>query len=225
MPPRRLELGSDVRCSDAAFGELADLVIDPTTRRVTHLVVRPHHRPDEARIVPVGCVVSGGEESRITLSSTVAEVEALERMHEAAYLPLGELPLDDPDWDVGVTETLGLPYFQDIEGQPVDLDPHVTFGYDRVPKGEVEIRRKSAVKSAEGAHLGHVDGLVVDAGGDISHLVLEHGHLWGHRDVTIPIGSVDRVETDVVVLRISKREVGALPSRRVHRWPRRPADA
>lgn len=36
----RLELGGRVDCSDGTFGELADVVIDPTTKRVTHLVVK-----------------------------------------------------------------------------------------------------------------------------------------------------------------------------------------
>jgi len=220
MPSRRLDLGRPVRCTDAEFGELADVVVDPTTRCVTHLVVHPHNRPEEARIVPVGWAATDGPETEITLSSTVAEVEALERMHESAYLPLGQFPVDDPDWDVGVSDMLGLPYFQGLDGQPIEMDPNVMIGYDRVPKGEVEIRRASPVTSADGAELGHVDGLVVDDAGRVSHVVLQHGHLWGRRDVSIPIGAVQRVETDVVVLRLSKGEIGALPSQRVHRWAR-----
>jgi sporulation protein YlmC with PRC-barrel domain len=220
MPPRRLDLGSPVHCADAQFGELADVVIDPTTRCVTHLVVRPHTRPDDARIVPVDWATSEGTGTAIRLSATVAEVDRLDPLHETAYLRLGEFPVEDPDWDVGVEDMLGLPYFQGIEAQPIEADPHVMVGYDRIPKGDVEIRRASAVTAADGAHLGHVDGFVVDQAGHISHVVLERGHLWGRRDVTIPIGAVDRVENDVVVLRLTTGEVGALPSHRVRRWGR-----
>jgi hypothetical protein len=39
----RLELGSRVDCTDESFGTLADVVIDPTSRRVTHLVVERDH--------------------------------------------------------------------------------------------------------------------------------------------------------------------------------------
>jgi sporulation protein YlmC with PRC-barrel domain len=46
----RLELGSPVNCTDGPFGELAEIVIDPTKRRVTHLVVEPHG--GEALVVP-----------------------------------------------------------------------------------------------------------------------------------------------------------------------------
>ena len=51
----------------------------------------------------------------------------------------------------------------------------------------------------------------------ISHVVLEHGHLWGRREVGIPISEVDRVENDEVILRLTRDEVGALPSVRVRR--------
>ena len=148
MAPQRLDLGSAVHCADAEFGELADVVVDPTTRRVTHLVVRPHNRPDEARIVPVDRATNEG--AAVKLSFTVAEVEALDRMHETAYLRLGEFPVADPEWDIGVEEMLGLPYFQGIAAEPLEADPHVMYAYDRVPKGDVEIRRSSAVTSPFG---------------------------------------------------------------------------
>jgi sporulation protein YlmC with PRC-barrel domain len=220
VPTHRLDLGSPVHCTDAQFGELADVVIDPTTRRVTHLVVRPRNRPDDARIVPVEWATPEGPETAITLAATVAEVNRLDRLHETAYLRLGEFPVVDPRWDVGVEDMLGLPYFQAVDAQPIEADPHVMFGYDRVPKGEVEIRRGSAVTSVDGADLGRVDGFVVDGAGHISHVLLERGHLWGRREVAIPVGAVDRVANDVVVLRLGREEVGALPSHRVHRWGR-----
>jgi len=214
----RLDLGHPVHCSDAEFGELADVVIDPTTRRVTHLVVEPHGRHELARLVPIERARAA--DAAIALDCTAAEVEQLKPLHEVAYLRLGEFPVDDPNWDVGVEDMLGLPYYQGIEAQPIDYDPHVTVGYDRVPKGEVEIRRGSRVTSADEADLGYVDGLVVDAGGHISHVLLERGHLWGRREVAIPVAAVSRVENDVVVLGLAKDEVGALPSHRVHRWGR-----
>jgi sporulation protein YlmC with PRC-barrel domain len=220
MASRRLDPGSSVHCTDAQYGELADVVIDPTTRRVTHLVVRPRNRPDEARIVPVDWAAPDGPENAITLSATVAEVNGLDRVHETAYLRLGDFPVVDPRWDVGVEDMLGLPYFQAVDAQPIEADPHVMIGYDRVPKGEVEIRRASPVTASDGADLGHVDGFVVDEAGHVSHVVLERGHLWGRREVTIPIGAVERVENDVVVLSLAKDEVGALPAHRVHRWGR-----
>lgn len=64
--------------------------------------------------------------------------------------------------------------------------------------------------SSDGERLGNVDGFMVDADDQITPLVLEHGHLWGRREVTIPIGLVAKVETDKVTLSASREEVGRL---------------
>jgi len=217
----RLELGTPVRCTDDTFGELADVVIDPISERLTHLVVRPRDQESQAaRLVPIELAEASEEKSEISLHGTVEEVNRLEPVHEFAYLRLGEAPVEDPDWDVGVEDVLAMPYYEaDPLGPNPNYEPNVGMTYDRVPKGEVEIRRSSAVTSADGHDLGHVDGFLVDGEGQITHFILERGHLWGRREITIPIGAVAKVETDAVTLSLSKDEVGALPSVRVHRWP------
>ena len=48
----RLELGKHIHCTDGEVGELADVVVDPVKRRVTHLVVQPHGNLGPARLVP-----------------------------------------------------------------------------------------------------------------------------------------------------------------------------
>jgi sporulation protein YlmC with PRC-barrel domain len=216
----RLEIGNRVRCTDGVYGELADIVIDPLEKRVTHLVVQPEQEEGEARLVPIQLAQSGGNEQReIELKCTLDEAQAFESVHQAAYLRLGESPAEDPDWDVGVEDVLAMPYYAGLDvGQfPGELASHVTMYYDRVPKGEVEVRRASAVISADGHSLGEVDGFVVDADDHITHFVLERGHLWGRKEVTIPIGAVARVESDAVHVALSKDEVGALPAVRVGR--------
>lgn len=216
----KLELGSPVRCTNGPFGELADVVIDPITRRVTHLVVAPHHRHELARLVPIDLAATANNgHAAVSLRCTLEYARQLPSVQEFAYLRLGELPANDPDWDVGIENVLALPYYGYAGlGEPtMDYDPHVSMTYDRVPKGEVEIRRASEVMSADGDRLGHVDGFLVAGDDQITHVVLERGHLWGRRDVTIPITAVTGVKTDSVTLRLTKDEVAALPAIPVHR--------
>ena len=40
-----LHLGTTVHCTDGEYGELADLVLQPGSRQVTHLVVAPSSSP------------------------------------------------------------------------------------------------------------------------------------------------------------------------------------
>jgi uncharacterized protein YrrD len=217
---RRLELGCPVDCRDGSVGELADVVIDPTRRRVTHLVVEPHHRHRLARLVPAELATTDDASSAVVLHCTAEELLRMPPVEEFAYLRVGEFPLQDPDWDLGIERVLAHPYYEhsDFGENPLDFDPHVAITYDRVPKGEVEIRRASKVFSADDHRLGHVDGFLVDLGDRITHVVLERGHLFGRREVTIPIGAVAHVATDSVTLKLTKDEVASLPDVPVHRW-------
>ena len=125
----------------------------------------------------------------------------------------------DPDWDVGVSDVLALPYYDSTGlAGPVEAAGDTGVVYDRVPKGEVEVRRSSRVMSADEHYLGDVDGFLLDDDDHITHVVLERGHLWGRREVTVPIGALESVASDVVTLKLSKDEVGDLPAHKVHRW-------
>lgn len=212
----RLQLGAPVSLSDGHMRELGDVVIDPSQRRVTHLVVQPSDRPDLGRLVSVARARIGhGDDSAVQLDCPAAEVDQLEPVRRAMYKRIGEAPDEDPDWGVGIEEVSSLPddgLFAPggiAAGMgPTDYDPRVVTSYDVVPKGEVEVRRRSVVMSAQGDHLGHVDAFVVDDDWRITKLVLEHGHLWGKREVQVPIDAVDRIGNDEVLLSVSKNEVG-----------------
>ena len=199
---------------------MADIVIDPLERRVTHLVVQPEQGERVTRLVPIQLAKGRDDERReVELECSLDEAQRFESVREAAYLRLGDSPVEDPDWDVGVKDVLAMPYYYDVVGMDPypDATDRVAMSYDRVPKGEVEVRRASAVISVDGHSLGDVDGFVVDADEHITHFVLERGHLWGRREVTIPIAAVARVESDAVYVALSKDEVGALPAIRVGR--------
>ena len=213
----RLVLGSPVRCVDSPFGELADVVIDPISRRVTHLVVQPEHRHEAARLVSIERAQSTADGIKLDLSAE--ELERLEPLQEGAFLRLGEFPVADPDWEVGIPQVLALPLYPGTDGLAATIDPdaRVSWSYDRIPKGEIELCRSSAVTSADGHHLGHVDGFVVEDDVIVA-VVLERGHLWGRREVVIPYGAVERAENDSIVLNLTKDAVGALEGRSVHRW-------
>jgi sporulation protein YlmC with PRC-barrel domain len=115
---------------------------------------------------------------------------------------------------------LALPYYESGgAGGYVGGAEEVGLVYDRVPKGEVELRRSSSVMTSDGRYVGDVDGFLVDDEDHITHFVLERGHLWGRKEVTVPIGAVTKLESDTVTVGLTEKELGDLPSHRVHRWP------
>ena len=214
----RLELDKPVLCEEEEVGKLADLVVDPVAKRVTHLVVKPEHGVGSSHLVPIELVEPTEQVGGIVLTCSRAELEALPPVEEFTYLRLGDASTKDPEWDVGVSDVLALPYYDSTGlAGPVEAVGDMGVVYDRVPKGEVELRRSSRVMAANGDYIGDVDGFLVDDD-HITHFVLERGHLWGRREVTVPIGAVSSVKSDVVTLSLSKDEIGALPSHRVHRW-------
>jgi sporulation protein YlmC with PRC-barrel domain len=210
----RLDLDCAVTCTDGAFGELADVIIDPGTQRVTHLVVQPPEHHHLARLMPISRARRGGPaDAGIVLECTVSEVNQLPPIHESNYVRLSERPAPERDSDIGIEDGLMLPPTESLGAgaigtEAIEVDPYVTLSFDRVPKGTVEIRRHSAVTSSDGHHVGHVVGFVLDDQDQIARLVLEHGHLWGKHELEVPSGSIDRIQTDEVVLTLSKDEVG-----------------
>jgi len=213
----RLDLPMPVHCVDGVFGELADVVIDSNTRRVTHLVVEAHDRRDEARLVPIEDAHSRDGSDGISLEHTIAELAKLEQIQTSDFVRSGEWPVGDANWDVGIQDMYPLSDFGGLgpealgAGMPAgEYDQHVMVSYHRIPKGNVEIRRASPVTSSQDGHLGHVVGFVIDDQEQIAHLVLEHGHLWGKRQVAIPSAAIECIRTDEVVLSLSKDDVGSL---------------
>jgi sporulation protein YlmC with PRC-barrel domain len=82
--------------------------------------------------------------------------------------------------------------------------------YDSVPLGEVEMRRGDHVHATDG-EIGRVQGLVIDGRSQhVTHVLLQEGHLWGRKDVAIPIRAVPGVENGIR-LSITKQQVQDLP--------------
>jgi sporulation protein YlmC with PRC-barrel domain len=210
-PEMRLELGRSVQLADGAAQQLVDVVIDSGSKRVTHLVVQPRDHGEDARLVPVGLAEERGGSAEIKLGVTAKDLERFDLVHEFEVLHAGERPQEDPKWDVGVEDIVVTPsYVPTAYGEYGGaLDSEVTVSYDRVPKGEIELRRASSVYSSDGHHLGSVDGVVVSEGDRLTQLFFQRGHLWWKHEVAVPAESISKFESDMVTLALTK---GDLPS-------------
>jgi len=204
----RLELGKRVRCADGAQRELADVVIDAATKSVTHVVVQPHDDHDAARLVPIQ-LAKGGDGPELSLTCTSESLQDFEPVAAHAYLRTGERIEEDSNWDVGVEDLQPVPqYAPTAFGEFGEYGQDAVVTYDRVPKGEIELRHASDVYSADRHHLGSVDGVVVDPAHRIRHLLLERGHLWWKKELEIPAAAISKFENDMVVLGVDKSELG-----------------
>ncbi len=208
-------IGSDVAASDGDAGTLKRVVVDPVAQAITHLVVEPRHREGLGRLVPVDKAES--TPSGVKLQYTMAEFEQLDSAEETQFVP-GTLGYED----YGPEQVVSWPYYGLSGGQAVGVagasvpGTSQTVTYDTVPAGEVEVRRGEPVYATDGP-IGHVHGLVMDpASHRVSHVLLAEGHLWGHKEVAIPISAVANVE-DGIQLQITKHEVADLPPVKIDR--------
>ncbi|HEY5399876.1 MAG TPA: PRC-barrel domain-containing protein [Trebonia sp.] len=206
-------IGTDASASDGAVGRLIRVIVDPTVEEVTHLVIEPEHRPDLGRLVPIELLDVGGAAGRITLRCTKAEFENLDPAEDTQIIPAS-----DGYGGYGPGQIGYMPYYG-LEGGGMAVPgigrgagaiaPQVV-ATDSVPLGEVEIRRGEPVQATDG-DIGRVQGLVIDPGSrHVTHFLLQEGHLWGKKEVAIPISAVTSTH-DGIVLKLSKHEVQDLP--------------
>ena len=46
----------------------------------------------------------------------------------------------------------------------------------------------------------------------MTHVLLQEGHLWGRKDVAIPVGNITRMDDGGISVSMSKHEIGGLPA-------------
>ena len=210
-----LTLNSTIIGSDGCEFGLDDVVIDPLSRTVTHVVLTHGHGHRQPRLVPVDDLDVGPDRARVACDE--GSFEGYPMIQEWDYVRFGEFPVAQPGWATGIEQVYGMAYYG-ADFANGWYDDHFTLGWHRIPPGEVEIRRRSTVRAADGREVGTVEGFVCDDTHHVTHLVLEHGRFFGHRDITIPVGQVDRLENDEVHLAMSEDEIRKLPSVVVHPW-------
>jgi sporulation protein YlmC with PRC-barrel domain len=200
----QFSIGADASCTDGACGKVTRVVVDPVAQAVTHLVVDRHGK---SRLVPLDLVDAAGDEIR--LRCTRAEFNELEPLETKQFLPVSG---GGADLGYGQNQML-WPYYAIGGRGPMRITGagHREEVIESIPAGEVAVRRGQHVRATDGT-IGEVQGLVIDpASHQVTHMLLQEGHLWGRQQITIPIGAVRAVEGYGVRLNITKQQVQDLP--------------
>ncbi len=203
-------IGADAVCSDGNCGHVTRVVIDPVAEVITDLVIEPHHRSGLGRLVPLDMIDVAPDEVRVRCD--LAAFDRLPRAEETRFLPGN----NGGYGGYGPGQAVCLPYFRvrgDMSlGSPIDPgDAFQPAVYDALPLGEVAIQRDEEVHATDGS-VGRVKGLVIESRHHhVTHVLLQGGHIWGRREIAVPIGDVARID-DGIRLRISKGQVQDLPA-------------
>jgi sporulation protein YlmC with PRC-barrel domain len=194
-----IPVNAEVYCSDGRCGHSTYIIVNPVSRKVTHLVVKEKQAPHTERLVPIKLVTETTHD-RVRLGCSQDELSRTEPFAETEYIRDGI-----PDYEQYEDTYLVWPY------RVPDVTKTVSVRHKRVPHGELAVQRGARVHASNG-RIGHVDEfLVAPEDGHITHLILREGHLWGQKDVAIPISEIERIEENKVYLKLNKRDVGKLP--------------
>lgn len=201
-----ISINAKVSCSDGPCGRTTHVIIKPTTEEITHLVVSNEAFPETEYLIPIDQVAESTSD-HIQLMCSSNELLKMPIFDEMEFVPSN------------LTGFIGNPYMMWPFYVPAAAS--ITLEREHIPADELAIRRGARVEAADGP-IGSVNEFLIDPGNDhITHLVVHEGHLWGQKDVTIPMSQIDHYRDNTVHLKLNKEDVKKLPSIPVeHSWPK-----
>jgi sporulation protein YlmC with PRC-barrel domain len=186
-------LNAHVECTDGRVGHLENIILNPKTEKITYLVVRGNDLQNRERIVPEKLVKEATPDT-VRLSIDKERFERMKDFIQEEYIPSNIML-----------------YMADMAGWDAGTPAGVFVEHEAVPAGGMLVHKGAKVFATDG-HVGRVDDFLVEKRtGRITHLILLEGHLWGKRDVSIPVSRIDRYEDGDVYLNIDKSGVEGLP--------------
>jgi len=197
-----LKLGARASCPDGQCGEVTRTILDPHARTITHLIIEHKYQIGSGRLVPIDLVDTTGDQ--ITLRCTLAEFDEL--------APAEEVELVE-GVDYGDVGSMGVGASASGMGIGMGLGHHrPTVASDNVPEGESEVVRHEHIHATDG-EIGRLKGFAVDpADHRVTHVLVREGHLWGRKEVAIPVSAVTSLD-DGIWLNLTKQQVEELPPR------------
>jgi hypothetical protein len=195
-----IPLNAKVECADGPCGETTTLIIDPTTRKVTHVVVKDPGSVE--RLVPFDQVANTGDDL-IHLGCTKAGLAEMRPFIETHYVK-SEASYQAGASYQGAALAYQAPY-------AVHKRDRVPVEEERIPSGQLAVHRGARVQATDG-HAGKVGEFVNDPdSGEISHLILMKGHLWGKKEIAVPVSAINFSDEDTVYLKLDKHAIDQLP--------------
>jgi len=205
-----IPLNAQVECTDGVCGRSVYVLINPVIDQVTHLVVKEDLFPNTEYIVPVDLVTETIADT-IQLRSSKAELEKMDPFIKTTFI---EKRVPETYYGGGM---YGMGSYYYMPYVTPDMTIQIPVEHMQIPPGELAVRRGTRIEAMDG-YVGKVDEFVVNPeNGHITHLLMREGHLWGQKDVIIPISAMGDTLNDTVFLKLDKHQIESLPTFPVHR--------
>ena len=194
-----IPINANVLGPDGEIGRSICVIIDPREECISHVVVKINRNSHGEYLVPVGRI----SQSNLNEIHLYCGIDEVEHMDKFKWVDVLKFNLPVYDYPPGMYAV--WPMQQSSEASRVVY-------HENTPYGELVVHKGSHVYATDG-RAGQVDEFIMDPEADlITHVVLKEGHLWGSRDIVIPISQIDHIGTNAVYLKIDKSSIEKLPS-------------
>jgi len=193
-----------------SVGHIDRVVLDPSTKTVTHIVVRKGFFFQEDKVVPLE-MISEATEDRITLRADAGDLQALPLFEEKHYVISEEAA--PPTLPSGYVASSSGYMLSNVPGESLILpvvEKPIAQIEQHIPEGTVALKEGAKVITAEGKHVGHIERVFTDAQVNrATHLLLSDGLFLTEKKL-IPMTWVDIIGEDEVHLTVEALAVEAL---------------
>jgi uncharacterized protein YrrD len=184
------------------IGHIDRVVIDPLTKKVTHVVVRKGLLFADERVVPIG-MVAEATENYIHLREGAGDPHHLPKFEESRYVRV-------PEDDGGRSSPASGIYANSPYGPAPAAGNYPEFGHSgpqyvprveqNIPEGTVALREGARVIADDGQMVGHVEEVLADAASEeATHFLISRGLLTKERKL-IPTLWVREIEENEIYL-------------------------
>lgn len=211
----KLSLDADVYSLDGHYGTLTHLIVNPGSSSVSHIAVKksqskkhPLVKIDSVNVSVPDCVVLDCDHRELDEMTEFIRAEFV-RADPDRYFEKFRM---DSYMDF-LGKALSFPFVNLAAGSVIEHDVEL------IPYGELSVRRGTDVLDNQGKEVGTIDEFIVTEAEDkISHFIMREDHLFGDKEVTIPLSAIEKFSEDAVQLKLSSAEILELPHIRVKRW-------
>jgi uncharacterized protein YrrD len=195
-------------------GDIDRVVLDPESKRVTHLVVQKGFLFRDEKLISLS-LVANATEDRVTLRPFGSDPEDLPDFEEAHYVPVERGPESPPGSAHWARPLLWYPpvgsawptggVFRD------DEQAYALKTRQNIPEGTVALEEGAQVISSDGQHVGDIERVFTDPLADrATHLLIAEGLLLKEKKL-IPAAWLSHVLEYQVHLLVDAGFVGRLP--------------
>ena len=194
-----IPINAKVFCQDKFCGYTQAVILNPENDAITHVVVKESKKPHTERLVPIG-MIDASLSHNVHLKFNEASLQSLPPFFDVEYIQTN-VPHYERAYNISDVSPVVVPEREVIEERIY-----------HIPLGEFTVDQGTTVYSEDGVNIGKVDEFLVGQKGTITHLILREGHIFGQKDVFIPVADIASVKEDSLHLKLDKEKVEKLPA-------------